>query len=70
MEKIQVHLRKGELETLREAAKRSGQSVAELVHDAIRKVELRPQAAAGPVAIWDGKPKSTSVEHDGVYDGP
>ena len=26
--------------------------------------------AAGPVAIWDGEPKRTSIAHDGVNDEP
>ena len=69
MEKTQVYLRKEELEALRKAAARSGRSVAELVRDAIRKVVLRPQTA-GPVAIWDGEPRRTSVEHDTVHDEP
>src|SRR2546427_9823060 len=69
MEKTQVYLRKEELEALRKAAARSGRSVAELVRDAIRKVVLRPQAA-GPVGIWDGEPRRTSVEHDIVHDEP
>jgi hypothetical protein len=67
MEKTQVYLRKQELTALREAAKRSGRSVAEVIRDAIRKVVLRPQNS-GPVAIWDGQPKRTSVEHDSVHD--
>jgi Ribbon-helix-helix protein, copG family len=69
MEKIQVYLRKEELDALRNAAARSGRSVAEVVRDAIRKVVLGPQAA-GPVAIWDGEPERTSVEHDRVHDEP
>ena len=69
MEKTQIYLRKEELAALREAAARSGRSIAELVRDAVRKTVLRPQAA-GPVAIWDGEPKRTSVEHDSVYDEP
>jgi hypothetical protein len=69
MEKTQVYLRKEELDALREAAARSGRSVAELVRDAVRKVILKPQAG-GPVAIWDGEPKRTSVEHDSVHDEP
>jgi molybdate transport system substrate-binding protein len=48
---------------------RSGRSVAELVRDAVRKVVFAAPAAA-PVAIWDGEPKRTSIEHDGVHDGP
>ncbi len=69
MEKTQVYLRKEELAALREAAARSGRSVAQLVRDAVRKVVLKPQAE-GPVAIWDGEPKRLSVEHDTVHDEP
>ena len=69
MEKTQVYLRKEELDALRKAAARSGRSVAEVVRDAIRKVVLKPNAA-GPVAIWDGEPKRTSIEHDSVHDEP
>jgi hypothetical protein len=69
MEKTQVYLRKEELEALREAATRTGRSIAELVRDAVRQVILKPQGA-GPVASWDGEPKRASVEHDSVYDEP
>ena len=69
MEKTQIYLRKEELDALRKAAARSGRSVAELVRDAIRKVVLKPETA-GPVAIWDGKPKRASFEHDSIYDEP
>ena len=58
---------KEELKALREIAARSGRSVAEVVRDAIRKVVLKPQST-GPVAIWDGEPGRTSVEHDSIYD--
>lgn len=67
MEKTQVYLRKEELAALREAAARSGRSVAELVREAVRKAVLMPQTS-GPVAIWDGEAKRSSVEHDTVYD--
>jgi len=69
MEKTQVYLRKEELDALCQAAARSGRSIAELVRDAIRKVVLKPHAA-GPVAIWDGEPQRSSVEHDSVHDEP
>jgi len=69
MEKTQVYLPKEELAALRRAAARSGRSVAEVVRDAIRKVVLKPQAV-GPVAIWDGEPKRTSIDHDSVHDEP
>ena len=67
MEKTQIDFGKEELNALREAAARSGRSIAELVRDAVRKVVLKPPAA-GPVAIWNGKPKRASVEHDSVHD--
>jgi hypothetical protein len=69
MEKIQVYLAKEELDALREAAARSGRSVADLVREAIRKVILKAPTT-GPVAIWDGEPRRTSVEHDTVHDEP
>jgi len=69
MVKTQVYLREEELEALHEAAQRSGRSVADLVREAIRKVWLRPEAD-GPVAIWDGDPRGSSVDHDSIYDQP
>ena len=69
MEKIQVYLRKEELAALRKAAARSKRSIADLVRDAIRKVVLKPQAG-GPVALWDGKLRRSSIEHDSVHDEP
>jgi hypothetical protein len=66
MEKTQVYLPKEELEALREAAARSGQSVAEIIRDAIRQVVLRPQAS-GPAAIRGGQPGHTSIDHDSIY---
>jgi hypothetical protein len=69
MEKTQIYFRREELDALRAAAARSGRSVADLVRDAVRKVVLKPRAA-GPVGIWDGKPKRSSIEHDSIYDEP
>jgi ribbon-helix-helix CopG family protein len=69
MEKTQIYLPKEELDALRKAAARSGRSVAELVREAIRKVVLKPPTA-GPVALWDGEPRRSSVEHDAVHDEP
>jgi hypothetical protein len=67
MVKTQVYLRKEELDALREIAARSGRSVAELVREAIRTVVLKPQVS-GPVALWDGEPRRTSIQHDSIYD--
>ena len=69
MVKTQVYLRQEELDALRKAAARSGCSVAELVRDAIRQVVLKP-TTAGPVALWDGTPRRTAIEHDSVHDEP
>jgi hypothetical protein len=69
MEKTQVYLRRDELDALRATAARSGRSVAEVIREAIRKVVLKP-GTSGPVAIWDGEPKRTSLEHDSIYDEP
>jgi hypothetical protein len=69
MEKTQVYLGKEELDALRKAAARSGRSMAELIREAIRKTVLKP-AASGPVALWDGEPERTSIEHDSVHDEP
>jgi plasmid stability protein len=69
MEKTQVYLRKEELDALRKAAARSGRSIAAVIRDAIRQVVLKPEAK-GPVAIWDGEPRRTSLEHDSVHDEP
>ena len=63
MEKTQVSLRKEELLALRKTAARTGRSIAELIRDAVRRVMFKP-SAAGPVAIWDGKPKRTSIDHN------
>jgi Ribbon-helix-helix protein, copG family len=69
MEKTQVYLRKEELNALRKVAARSRRSVAALVREAVRKVVLMP-AAEGPIAIWDGEPKRSSLDHDSVHDEP
>lgn len=69
MVKTQVYLRAEELQALHGAAERSGRSVADLVREAIRRVWLRPESQ-GPVALWDGTPAHTSVDHDHIYDEP
>jgi hypothetical protein len=69
MEKTQVYLRKEELDALRKVAARSRRSVAALVREAVRKIVLMP-AAEGPIAIWGGEPKRSSLDHDSVHDEP
>lgn len=70
MVKTQVYLRDEELQALHAVARRSGRSVADLVREAIRQVWLRPSDDHGPVALWDGTPARTSVDHDHIYDEP
>ena len=67
MVKTQVYLPEEDLKALQNVARRSGRSVADLVRESIRRVWLRP-APSGPVALWDGEPARTSVEHDAIYD--
>ena len=67
MVKTQVYLPEEDLKALQDVARRSGRSVADLVRDAIRRVWLRA-TPPGPVALWDGEPTRTSVEHDAIYD--
>ena len=69
MVKTQVYLGPEELEALHDAAERSERSVADLIREAIRRVWLRP-ARRGPVGLWHGEPKHTSVDHDSIYDIP
>lgn len=69
MVKTQVYLPDDDLRALHQAARRTGKSVAELVREAVRRVWLRP-VGQGPVALWDGEPRRTSLEHDSVHDEP
>lgn len=69
MVKTQVYLPVEELRALHRAAKRSGKSVAQLVREAIRRSCI-PSAASGPVGLWEGELRATSVDHDSIYDHP
>ncbi len=69
MVRTQVYLPKEELKALHRAAKRTGKSVAQLVREAIRKSCL-PSEALGPLGLWDGDVRASSVDHDSIYDAP
>lgn len=69
MTKTQVYFSEEDLRALHRTAARTGKSVAELVREAVRRVWLRPRSS-GPVALWNGKPRRASVDHDSVYDEP
>jgi hypothetical protein len=66
----------GALDVLRQAAKRTGKSVVDLVRAAVRCVWIQPESSrskrahGGPVALWNGTPKRTSADHDAIYDEP
>ena len=67
MKKIQVYLEKEDLQAVRDAATRSGRSMAQVIREVVRKTLLKPQRH-GFVAIWDGKLKVSSDDHDSIYD--
>ena len=69
MVKTQVYLAAEELDALHRVAERSERSTADLIREAIRRVWLRP-AREGPIGLWDGEPKRSSVDHDSIYDSP
>lgn len=70
MTKTQIYLPEKELKALHRAAKRHGKTVAQLVREAVRIVWLRSEQPTGPVAVFAGKPRRTSVDHDSIYDEP
>lgn len=67
MTKTQVYLEADDLRALHRIAKQTGRSVADLIREAIRSVWVK-SPSVGPVALWDGVPRRTSVEHDSIYD--
>ncbi len=67
MVKTQIYFTEGDLAALHQAARRTRKSVTELVREAVRRVWV-PAPGRGPVALWDGEPRSTSVDHDSIYD--
>jgi hypothetical protein len=69
MTKTQVYLEKEDLQALHRVAKRTGKSVAALIREAIRRAWLRPEGD-GPVALWHGEPRRSSLDHDSIYDEP
>lgn len=69
MVKTQVYLRDEELARLHEEARRSGRSVAGLVREAIQ-VRWLERPPSGPIALWRGPLRVSSVEHDRIYDEP
>jgi len=70
MVKTQVYLPAEELRALHRLARRSKRPVADLVREAVRAVWLRGTPAEGPVALWRGPFRGSSVEHEAAFDEP
>ena len=69
VKKTQVYLPEEELKRLHRVAARTGRSVAALIREAVRE-RWTPVSEGGPVALWDGEPARSSVDHDSIYDEP
>lgn len=70
MIKTQIYFPKSDLEALHRRAKATGKSVAALVREAVHMMwqgepNHRPK---GPIALWTGPVRRTSLEHDSIYD--
>jgi hypothetical protein len=73
MTKTQVYLTEEQLALLHRLAERDGKSVAAVIREAIGVALARAlpaNANHGPVALWTGVIKRTSVDHDSIYDEP
>ncbi|WP_428660331.1 ribbon-helix-helix protein, CopG family [Reyranella sp.] len=68
MQKIAIYFPARQLAALHAAAARSDRSVSDIVREAIRK-HVPESRAQGPVALWNGRSKRTSIDHDSVHDG-
>lgn len=69
MRKTQVYLPEEDLAELHRVARRTGRSVAALIREAVREKYLSTKPA-GPVALWNGEPRRTAIDHDSIYDEP
>lgn len=69
VKKTQVYLPEEDLAELHRVAERTGRSIAALIREAIRDRWLSARGD-GPVDLWDGEPRRTSVDHDSIYDEP
>ncbi|HJX63723.1 MAG TPA: hypothetical protein VJ860_07195 [Polyangia bacterium] len=69
MTKTQVYFPESDLSALHKVARRTKRPVAALIREAVQRVWLQTEAE-GPVALWSGTVKRTSVDHDSIYDVP
>jgi hypothetical protein len=71
--KTQVYLSEEQLALLHRLAKRDRTSVAAIIREAVGAAlekTLPANANHGPVALWTGAIKRTSMDHDSIYDAP
>ncbi len=67
--KTQVYLSEEQLALLHQLAKRDRKSVAAIIREAIGarlEKHLPVNASHGPVALWTGEIKRTSIDHDSI----
>ncbi len=69
MTKTQVYLPEADLRALHRLAAKRRKSVAALIRDAVKRTYLEP-TVGGPVALFRGKAKRVSTDHDAIYDAP
>ena len=69
MTKTQVYFPESDLTALHRVARRTKRPVAALIREAVQRVWLEGKAE-GPVALWSGDIRSTSADHDSIYDTP
>jgi hypothetical protein len=69
MTKTQVYFPESDLLALHRVARRTKRPVAALIREAVERVWLEAETD-GPIAVWNGTVKRTSVDHDSIYDAP
>lgn len=67
--KTQVYFPESDLTALHKVAKRTKRPVAALIREAVQRVWLE-EKPEGPVALWSGEIRRTSLDHDSIYDTP
>lgn len=69
MIKTQIYFSPKTLKELHLLSKKMKKSVAALVREAVQIAFLNDNSEMkGPVAIWDGKARRVSSDHDSIYD--
>ena len=69
MTKTQVYFPESDLSALHKVSRRTKRPVAALIREAVQRVWLQAETE-GPIGLWRGTIKRTSVDHDSIYDVP